>query len=169
MELMTSDGAVLELVRRAFSDCPKPEHFTNYEHCDECQEHDDVLRSRDVESLAIEDVGNGCWDPLCYTPAEGLAYYFPALARLVLAEPMERFGWYGPQFLFHLAYDGQRNRFLLHSTAEQKMAVVALLKHIGATRQNQLADYMRVDELQAAIVLWSETQPHRAVETGQNA
>ena len=166
---MTSDAAVLEFVRGAFSDCPKPEHFTNYDHCEECQEHDDVLRSREVDSLAIKDVGNGCWDPLCFTSAEGLAYFFPALARLVLAEPTERFGWYGPQFFFHLTYDGQRNRFLLYSTAEQKMAVVALLKHIGATRQNQLADYMQIDEFQAAIGLWSGTQPHGAVETAENA
>jgi hypothetical protein len=165
---MTSDAAVLELVRRAFSECQKPEHFTNYEHCDECQEHDDVLRSRDVDSLAIEDVGNSCWDPLCYTSAEGLAYYFPALARLVLADPMERFGWYGPQFLFQLRYDGQRNRFLMYSTAEQKMAVVALLKHIGATRQDQLANWVQVDELQAAIGLWSETHPGDDDELGES-
>jgi len=165
---MTSDAAVIEFVRGAFSDCPKPEHFTNYDHCEECQEHDDVLRSREVDSLAIKDVGNGCWDPLCFTSAEGLAYFFPALARLVLAEPTERFGWYGPQFLFHLRYHGQRNRFLMYSTAEQKMAVVALLKHIGATRQDQLANWVQVDELQAAIGLWSETHPGDDDELGES-
>jgi hypothetical protein len=120
-----------------------------------------MLCSRDVESLAIEDVGNAGWDPLCSTSAEGFAYFFPALARLALAEPAEPFGWYGPQLLFHLTYDGQSNRHLLHFTPEQKEAVVALLRHIGDNRQNQLAGYLTVDEIQTAINLWSGTESRR--------
>jgi hypothetical protein len=154
---MDSDAAILELVRKAFSDCSKPEHFTNYEHCDECQDHDDVLRSRDVETLTIKDVGNSGWDPLCYTSAEGFAYFFPALARLVLAEPTEPFGWYGPQLFFHLTHDDQYNRFIPHFSPGQKGAVVALLRHIGKTRRNLVASYMYEDELRVAIDRWSAT------------
>jgi hypothetical protein len=152
---MESDAAILELVRKAFSDCSKPEHFTEYGHCDECQDHDDVLRSRDVETLTIKDVGNSGWDPLCYTSAEGFAYFFPALARLALAEPTEPFGWYGPQLFFHLTHDGHCNRFIPHLSPGQKNAVVALLKYIGETRLNLVVDYMYVDELRVAIDLWS--------------
>jgi hypothetical protein len=155
--LMESDAAVLELVRNAFSDCSKPQHFTNYEHCEECQDHDDVLRSRDVATLTIKDVGNAGWDPLCETSAEGFAYFFPALARLVLAEPIEPFGWYGPQLFFHLTHDGQCDRFISHFSLRQKNAVVTLLSHIGETRQNLVADYMYVDELRVAIDRWSAT------------
>jgi hypothetical protein len=158
---MGSDAAVLELVRKAFSNCPKPEHFTNYEHCDECQDHDDVLRSRDIETLAIKDVGNSGWDPLCYTSPQGFAYFFPALARLVLSEPAEPFGWYGPQFFFHLTHDGQFSRFHPHFSREQKEAVVALLRHISETRQNLVADYMYDEELRMAIDRWSPSDPTR--------
>jgi hypothetical protein len=156
---MGSDATILELLRNAFSSCQRPEHFTNYEHCSECRNHDDVLRSRDINTLAIEDVGNSGWDPICYISPEGFAYYFPALARLALEDETERFGWYGPQLLFHLTHDGQCSLFLPHLRPEQKQAVVALLRHIGETRQDQLANYGYVEELQTAIDRWSGGEP----------
>src|SRR5262245_47791535 len=67
----SDDAAVLEMVRAAFARCERPEHFTNYTHCEECAEHDDLLLSRDPDTLRIEDVGNPGWDPLCYVDANG--------------------------------------------------------------------------------------------------
>jgi len=151
---MGSDTTILELLRNAFSDCLRPEHFTNYGHCSECRDHDHLLRSRDVNTLAIEDVGNSGWDPICYISPEGFAYYFPALARLALEDESKLYGWYGPQLLFHLN-DNVCSRYLPHFRQEQKQAVVALLRHIGETRQDLLANYAQVKELQDAIDLWS--------------
>jgi hypothetical protein len=71
-----------------------------------------------------------------------LAYFFPA------------FRWYGPQLFFHLTYGGQSKRFIPHFGREQKDAVVALLRHIGETRQSLVAGYMRAHELQTAIERW---------------
>src|SRR5690242_13994900 len=101
---VSSDDDILEVVRQAFAVCPRPEHFTDFTHCEECREHDDLLRSRDVDSLRGEDVGNPGWDPLCFTSAEGFAYFFPALARLALDSAGPDRDWYGPQLLFHLTY-----------------------------------------------------------------
>lgn len=151
---MEPDATILDLVREAFADCPRPEHFTNYEHCWECRDHDDVLRSRDVETLGIEDIGNGGWDPLCFISPEGFAYFFPALARLVLDEPVG-FNWYGRNLVFHLTNDQQFRRLRWHFSRAQKAAVLALLRHIHETRKKLVASYMREDQLQAAIRRWS--------------
>jgi hypothetical protein len=153
-----TDEAILESTRKAFARCTKPEHFVDHGHCQECpecREHDDLLRSRDIDTLTIKDVGNCGSDPLCVTSPKGFAYFFPALARLVLQEPAGPLGWYGPQLLFHLTHPGQAGRFRNHFSIEQKQAVVALLNHIGETRRSLLEAYLYVDALQTAIDLWS--------------
>ena len=55
---------------KAFLAEPLPDHFTDYTHCCECAEHDELLRARDRETLALEDVGNAGWDPICFVTAE---------------------------------------------------------------------------------------------------
>lgn len=77
---MKNDAAILAVIDAEFGAVPRPEHFTDFTHCCECAEHDEALRSRDRASLRIEDVGNPGWDPLCFCSAEGIAYFFPALA-----------------------------------------------------------------------------------------
>lgn len=104
---MPDDAAILRFVQKAFAHCERPEHFTDYTHCQECEEYDKLLRSRDIDTLDIEDVGNQACDPLCFTLTEGFAYFFPALARLTLSEPKPGHGWYIEQLLFHLNYEGK--------------------------------------------------------------
>jgi hypothetical protein len=151
-----SDADILQKVQKAFSRCPRPKHFTDHTHCEECAEHDEVLRSRDVHSLRIEDVGNPGWDPICFTSAEGFAYYLPGLARLTLAEPVEKHGWYGTQFLFHLCHEGRQNRRLLACTPSQRRAVVDLLRHLVETRASLADTYSCADDLFEALEIWSD-------------
>src|ERR687888_2561810 len=83
----------IQAAKRLFQ-VPKPAHFTNYRHCCECAEHDAVLTASDVNSIGLEQLGNPGWDPLCFTSAEGLLYYMPALIRLTLETmdtPQERY------------------------------------------------------------------------------
>jgi hypothetical protein len=157
---MQSDASIMQIVQQAFAKRPKPEHFTDYEHCEECAEHDEVLRSRDICSLRIEDVGSPAWDPVCFTNPEGFAYYMPAFVRLALGEPIEPYGWYGSQLLGHLCSDGLRNDRVLACTVAQRRAVVAFLQHVVETR-SQLADsYDCTDNLFQAIEYWSgKTEP----------
>jgi Family of unknown function (DUF6714) len=151
-----SDAFIIQSVQQAFVKRRRPSHFTNYKHCEECAEHDEVLRSRDIHSLRIDDVGNPGWDPICFTSPEGFAYYIPAFVRLALAEPVEPYGWYGSQLLFHLCSDGRRNERILACTFEQRRAVVAFLCHLVETRSHLADRYYCSDELVRAIEYWSD-------------
>ncbi len=151
----SSDAQILAAIQQAFAKRPRPDHFTNYMHCDECAEHDETLRARDLQTLGIEDVGNPGWDPICFVAPEGFAYYFPALARLTLAPPAAPHGWYGNQLLFHLCYDGPGNKRMLACTPQERRSVVMLLQHIVDTRAELLDSNQCSDELFHAIDYWS--------------
>lgn len=146
---MTSDAEILTGLRQAFAACPRPDHFTDQNHCDECSDHDQTLLARDLDTLSLADVGNPGWDPICFITDEGFRYYFPALARLALTET------YVDQLLFHLTYDGPRNRRVLACSPAQRRAVSALLRHILETRAQLVDEYHCGDELLQAIEYWS--------------
>jgi len=153
---MESDVGIIQLVQQAFAKRKRPEHFTNYKHCEECAEHDEVLRSRDIYSLKIEDVGNPGWDPICFTSPEGFAYYLSALVRLALADPVEPFGWYGSQLLFHLCSNGRRNDRVLACNPTERSAIVKFLQHLVETRSNLADSYRCSDQLFQALEYWSD-------------
>lgn len=153
---MQRDDAILQVIQGAFAECRRPEHFTNYTHCEECAEHDAILRSRDISTLRIEDVGNPGWDPICFITAEGFAYYFPALARLALADPDYEHGWYGSQLLFHLIGDGSRNRRFIACTTEQRLAIAHFLQHLIDTRGAIADEHCSTDDLLEALQIWSD-------------
>lgn len=153
---MTSDFDILQRVQHAFAGCRRPEHFTDFTHCEECAEHDELLRSRDIHTLRIEDVGNPGWNPICFISPEGFVYYLPALARLSLAEPDYAHGWYGGQLLWHLCYDGHQNKLWLACTPEQRLSVVELLRHIGETRASLVDSELHTDDLFQAVEIWSD-------------
>lgn len=150
---MKTDADILAGIDAAFGACARPAHFTNHMHCEECAEHDALLCSRDRATLAIADVGNPGWDPMCFCSPEGKAYYLPALARLALAEPDAQYGWYGGQLVFHLWSGGEYNPFYAYCNAEQRRAIVALLAHFVESRA-ALAEY-DADEIFQAVELWS--------------
>ncbi len=151
--MKSSDADILAQVLAAFRDCPRPEHFTDYDHCDECAEHDEVLRSRDVESLTRGDAGQMGWDPITFTSEAGAAYYFPALARLTL-EGESDLGWYGPQLLWHLSYEGSCNRLLSYFSSQQIAAVRLLLRQIEREHAQLVEANLCADDLQRAISIW---------------
>jgi len=151
-----TDAQILQTVQQAFAECRRPEHFTNFTHCEECAEHDEVLRSRDVHTLRIEDVENPGWEPICFTTDEGFAYYLPALVRLALAEPTATHGWYGGQLLFHLCSDGRQNHRVLACTPAQRRAVADFLRHLVETRAALADSECHTDDLFQALEIWSE-------------
>lgn len=153
LDLAMTDNEVLTLIESAFGGAPRPEHFTDYTHCCECAEHDELLRSRDVTSLCFDDVGNPGWDPMCFISAEGFRHYFPALARLALDGHDSN--WYIDQLLFHLGYSGTANRHLLFFSPPERNAVLMLLQHISLSRAKELKAYSLNDELQTVIRLWA--------------
>jgi hypothetical protein len=142
-------------LQKAFEAEPRPEHFTNYRHCDECYEHDELLRSRDQASLRLEDVNNAAWDPICFVTDQGWRYYLPSLVRLAW-ESTSSHDWYLPQLLFHLISDGKGNRRVASCNAAQRKAIVAFLWHVLETSGKQIAEYNIENDLQTAIEIWSE-------------
>lgn len=76
-----------ELIARAyqlFSQYEKPLHSTNYKHCEECKEYDELLNKITREQLSIEDIGTECWGPIPFLLPEATAYYMPRLIELAL-------------------------------------------------------------------------------------
>ncbi len=149
------DVEIIADIDAAFGGAVKPEHFTNYDHCEECAEHDQLLRQRDRATLKIEDVGDPCWSPIVFTSPEGIAYYMPALVRLSLSPPTYGYDWFGDQLLFHLSYNDADNGFLRFCDARQRRAVAALLEYlmiVGADREDRLSD---LDEFSHAREFWS--------------
>lgn len=115
-------SAVLHRIREAFVHEPRPEHFTDYKHCGECAEHDEMLRSYTPDTITEVQVGHGGWDPICFVTPDGYRYYLPGLARLVI----ETRGEYLDQFLFHLRHDR-----IATFTPQQRAAVAAFIEAIA--------------------------------------
>lgn len=97
--------------------------------------------------------------PFAPATSEGFTYYFPALARLALAEPDYVHGWYGTVLLFHLVGDGRRNRRFMACTPGQRRAVVQLLQHFVETRAAVADEHCSTDDLFRALEIWSDDTP----------
>ncbi len=155
---MQSDAEVLALVESAFSGNRKPEHFTNYLHCEECREHDELLRARDRSTLELRDVGNICWQPISFATGEGVAYYFPALARLALRAPDYEYGWYGDTLHIHLSASTKENRFYEFCSNAQRKVVAVLLHHLNITRADLPERLTSAEEFEKARRLWAQEE-----------
>lgn len=150
------DREVLRRIELAFDGVSKPWHFTDYRHCPECKEHDDTLRARTRDTLQHKDLGHSGWDPMNFCSAEGIGYFFPALARYALLPAVWDDDWYGVQLLWHLSYAGGSNRFLRWCSPRQRDAVHALLRHLMETRLQDVANYGEEDALASALSVWGQ-------------
>lgn len=97
-----TDAEILDAVAQTFARHPRPERFTDADHCCECAEHDRTLRAHTPESLAIEDVGHPGWDPVSFATESAYLYLFPGLARLALTGRGDEH--YLDQFAFQLSH-----------------------------------------------------------------
>jgi hypothetical protein len=152
--MKAEDLKAMAVVVDAFRSCPRPQHFTDYEHCTECAEHDQTLLLKDVNTLSIEDVGNVGWDPMCFVSPQGFLYYLPALARLCLGDPTYDYGWYGNQFFWHLISSGPKNARYLASSSEQRQSVVVFVEHVIESRSEFLDEYFAADDALSALQIW---------------
>lgn len=130
----------------------KPEHFTNYQHCCECFDHDQTLLTHNVKSIGWDELGNAGWDPLCYVTPQGFIYYFPALVRLCLES--DETNYYLSQFLFHLICDGYKNQFVEVFNLQQRQFVVDFLTYLIESKAELIEQYGDTDNLFLAIDIW---------------
>lgn len=149
------ENNIIASVWAAFSAEPRPEHFANYQHCCECYEHDELLRSRNRDTLRLEDVNNPGWDPICFVNEQGWRYYLPALVSLADETAQNPKDWYLPQLLFHLISDGKENRRVACCNVTQRQAIAAFLWHALETSATLITDYQLDNDLQTAIEIWS--------------
>lgn len=52
------DELPLKKVQTLFENEPRPEHFTNYMHCEECYDHDQTLLQYPRDSLPLEKLAD---------------------------------------------------------------------------------------------------------------
>ena len=117
----------IEEAKRIFN-IPKPEHFTNYKHCNECAEHDETLLNHSVDSISLLELGNPGWDPVCFCSDEGKKYYMPAFIRLSIETMGNKF--YFGQFLFHLEGDGNENSLFQSCNFEQRKFISDFVEYL---------------------------------------
>lgn len=156
---MSTDADVIAAIDAAFSGVARPDHFyRNPVHCDECAEHDELLRTHDRFALTMEQIGHMSWDPVTGASPHGFAHLVPALVRLVFSTEDDPIGWYGEQFIFHLERDGKRNERWLYCSPEQRAAVAATLEHLIDTRAGLLEQYMVEHEVFRVLDIWRENE-----------
>ena len=135
---------------------PKPTHFGNYQHCCECAEHDQILSASDVDSIGLEQLGNAGWDPLCFSSAEGLLYYMPAMIRLTLDTMHDPREAYLDQLLFHLIRDGMGNMVVTACSKEQRAFVAGFLEYLVENYAARIdAGTFSSDDVLRAHEIWS--------------
>lgn len=145
---------IKQYVEQVFSRNPAPDNYTNREHCDECAEHDETLRSYTPKSIGLEQLGNAAWDPICFVLPQAFKYYFPALVRLALDS--EGSNGYLDQFLFHVTYQGEESRFFKHFSKAERGATLRVLHYIELNMDDLIQEWNLEQELKEAIKLWSK-------------
>jgi hypothetical protein len=131
----------------------KPEHFTNFMHCDECFDHDETLRNSTVEKIGMRQLGNPAWDPMCFCSTEGKKYYMPALIRLCI-ETIKSNNPYLMQFLFILEWDGKDNDLIINCTTEQRSFVASFVQHLIETYTKEIEDNSCTDNALRVYEIW---------------
>jgi hypothetical protein len=140
---------------RLVFDVPKPAHFVDYRHCCECAEHDATLRAHDVDSIGMEQLGHPSWDPMCFSSAEGLLYYLPAMIGLTLDTMDSPHEVYLDQMLFHLIQDGADNRLVSACSREQREFVADFLEYLIENYCAQIeAGAFSADDILKAHEIW---------------
>lgn len=133
----------------------KPEHFTDFTHCPECEEHDQTLLSKTVLTIGMEELGNPGWDPICFCDEIGIKYFTPALVRLSLETANSEF--YFTQFLNRLIWDGRNNRYYLACTPDQRDFIANFIGYMIEEYSSEIEDFCYTEEALQAYRIWSKS------------
>lgn len=150
---MKTDQQVIDEIWAAFGIIEKPQRFHPDVGDPEFEEHNQLLLTRNRETLERDELNPG-WDPFCSCSPEGIAYYFPRLTQFALEKPKVSWQWYAEQLLFHLTYQGKENRFLKFCNANQRVAVASLIMHIVETRSELVNENLSSEEFDECLSLW---------------
>jgi hypothetical protein len=138
---------------KAIFNIPKPAHFTNFTHCDECAEHDQTLLTSDVDHIGLNELGNPGWDPICFCSPDGKKYYLPAMIRLSLDTVESDF--YFDQLLFHLELDGENNALVTSCSGLQRAFIAKFIAYMIETHAAKIEYNCSGDQVLRVYEIWA--------------
>lgn len=151
---MSSVQKLIDEASAVFGEVPRPEHFTDYTHCCECAEHDEVLRKYTTDTITREALGHAGWDPMTFATDAGFRYYLPALIRMALTKRGD--DYYIDQFLSQVIRDGPRNNRWLACSQKERAVVLKALHVLLEERTEEVDNWLDADRLVQAIEIWSD-------------
>ena len=139
---------IVRAAYQAFASFPRPEHFTEHEHCEECDEHDATMRSRPLSAIGVEQLGNPGWSPIPMLTEQAYGYVMPRLMELALND--ENF-----VFSYLLALTpSPEHRKLDYFTRVQTAAVLESLYYMRDHMASIVEAQCCEDDLVQAIAKW---------------
>jgi len=133
----------------------KPEHFTDFMHCEECAEHDQTLLNATILTIGLDELGNPGWDPICFCNEVGKKYYTPAFVRLSLETVNSEF--YFGQFLFHLEHNGKNNKYYLACTPDQRTFIAEFIAYMISTFSVEIEQNCYTEEALKTHEIWTNS------------
>jgi hypothetical protein len=139
----------------AFAAFAKPEHSTNYSHCEECAEYDQLLRGVKRTELTVAQIGTVAWGPIPFLTPQALAYYLPRIAELALrgARNKEEDS-FACQFLNQVSSQGKDAPQFSCLGPEHKALVLRCIEFIAATHFQEIEAQCYTDTLQKSLLGW---------------
>lgn len=140
---------------KAFGEFDKPIHSTNYQHCEECNEYDELLRDVKRANLSVEQIGTVCWGPVAFLLPEAMAYYMPRFIELAVenADNKEN-DPYIVQFINQIGLNRNRESFSLFREIHVSLVFQALT-YINENYREIVEYECWEDELDKSIIEWS--------------
>lgn len=137
-----------------FSVYERPEHFTDYKHCDECEEHNNTMKSASLDTLCSEHLGCIGYAPFSFLTEHALAYYLPRIIELASIGELNIHGEpFVLQVVLQLYPTNNYDRFTRY-TKSQCHAVYEALCYTNATQYDVLREYHYDSDMEAAIQYW---------------
>jgi len=142
-------------VYSGFANIARPQHFTDYAHCEECAEYDRQLQSVEGRALSASDIGTVAWGPIPFLTPQAMAYYLPRLIELALNGARNKENDpFVCQFLNQVARYGKGAKQFSCLSAEHKLLMLRSLEYISAAYLPEIEAQFYGDMLQEALHGW---------------
>jgi hypothetical protein len=132
----------------------RPQHFTNHTHCEECLDSDNILLSKSIDDIGIEELGVP-GDPLYFCTDQGKKYFMPSFVRLALSTIDDEF--YLGQLLFHLEGKGENNKLFKSCSVEQRQFIAAFIEFVIDNYTPQIESSGLVHKAVRVHEIWSNS------------
>lgn len=147
----SSDEEVLASVNKEFGGLPRPTRFTAEDGDPECMLHDAMWNRVTLETLTLEDVFPELSYPFNELLSEGVAYFLPAITRLVLDDKRTE-DWSGVAFV-----DGVLCRLEPKDCNSQQASVVFGLMNYVISQNARIDDTEEIPKMERIALSWKRS------------